>query len=188
MNIFQNQYSLLNSIFRSVPLTLPTCIFIYYYLYRNIQIFYLFCGTLIINFLCIPISKYLFIKLDNYLSTIYNITEYPFIGRFKRPDNAINTGCFYISDTNYTTTSGMPSGHCMLTAFTCMYLYYYLIYDYKTPKNNQNILIIILTIIIIYMAYTRVLMNCHTIQQTILGSFMGLLFGHFYYFYIKNKI
>ena len=38
------------------------------------------------------------------------------------------------------------------------------------------------------MAYTRVLMNCHTIQQTILGSFMGLLFGHFYYFYIKNKI
>jgi len=66
-------------------------------------------------------------------------------------------------------------------------LYYYLIYDYKIPKNNQNILIIILSIIIIYMAYTRVLMNCHTIQQTILGSFMGLLFGHFYYFYIKKQ-
>ena len=186
MNIFQNQYSLLNSIFRSVPLSLPTFIFIYYYLYKNTQIFYLFCGTLIINFLCIPISKYLFIKLDNYLSTIYNIIEYPFIGRFKRPDNAINTGCFYISDTNYTTTSGMLVDIVCLSAFTCMYLYYYLIYDYKIPKN-QNILIIIFLIIIIYMAYTRVLMNCHTIQQTILGSFMGLLFDIFIIFTLKTK-
>ena len=83
----------------------------------------------------------------------------------------------------------MPSGHCMLTAFTCMYLYYYLIYDYKIPKNNQNILIIILLIIIIYMAYTRVLMNCHTIQQTIIGTVLGIILGHIYFFYIKkNKI
>lgn len=187
MNIFQNQYSLLNSFFRSMPLTLPIFIFIHYYFYKNMQIFYLFCGILIINLFCIPFSKYLFIKLDNHLSFIYNITEYPLIGRFKRPDNAMNTGCFYISDTNYTTTSGMPSGHCMLTAFTCMYLYYYLIYNYKISKQKKNIIFFTLLIIVIYMAYTRVLMNCHTIQQTILGSFIGLMFGHFYYFYIMQN-
>ena len=36
--------------------------------------------------------------------------------------------------------------------------------------------------------YSRVLMNCHTIQQTILGAFIGSIFGYYFYIYINNKI
>ena len=39
----------------------------------------------------------------------------------------------------------------------------------------------------IYMAYTRVLMNCHTVQQTIIGSIIGYILGYYYYFYIIQK-
>ena len=188
MNIFQNQYSLLNSVFRSVPFTLPILIIIHYYFYKNIYIFYLFCGTIIINYLCVPLLKKLCIPLGNYLSHIYNTEDLPFIGRFTRPIGATNTGCFYISDTNYTSTSGMPSGHCMLTTFTCVYLYYYIIDEYKISKQNKPILFCLMLGISIYMAYTRILMNCHTIQQTIIGSFIGFILAYYYYFYIKiNK-
>lgn len=186
MNIFQNQFSVLNSIFRSVPLTLPIFIFIHYYFYKNIYIFYLFCGTLIINLL-VPLSKKLCIPLGKYLSKIYNTEDLPFIGRFSRPLGASNCGCFYISPDNYATTSGMPSGHCMLTTFTCVYLYYYIIAEYKISKQTKFILFCLLLGISIYMAYTRVLMNCHTIQQTILGSFIGAILGYFYYSHIKKN-
>lgn len=36
--------------------------------------------------------------------------------------------------------------------------------------------------------YTRVLMNAHTIQQTIIGSLIGCIFAHYYYIYINNKL
>ena len=189
MNIFQNQFSVLNTIFRSIPFTLPILIIIQYYFYKNMYIFYLFCGTIIINFLCVPLSKKLCIPLGNYLSNIFNTEDLPFIGRFTRPIGATNTGCFYINDTNYTTTSGMPSGHCILTTFICIYLYYYIINKYNISKKKYKyILLSILLFITIYMAYTRVLMNCHTVQQTIIGSIIGFIFGYYYYFYIKKNV
>jgi len=189
MNIFQNQYSILNSVFRSVPLTLPTVIFIYIYFNKNKFISYLFIGTLIINFLCIPPLKKILIPVGNYLAHIYKTDDIPIIGRFKRPIGAINTGCFYISDTNYTTTSGMPSGHCMLISFTCIYIYYFISEYYTFSKNQKFCLFILMLLITIYMAYTRILMNCHTIQQTIIGTVLGIILGHIYFFYIKkNKI
>lgn len=188
MNIFQNQHSLLNACFRSVPCTLPVIIFIYAYFIKNKFTSHLFIGTLIVNFLCIPPLKELLIPLGNYLSHIYKTDDIPIIGRFKRPVGSKNTGCFYISEDNYTTTSGMPSGHCLLTTFTCVYLYYYIAQKYKISKKNKLILFCLMCGISAYMAYTRILMNCHTFQQTIIGTFIGYLCGYYFYLYINNKI
>ena len=187
MNSFKNEFSTLNSIFRSVPFTLPILIIIYYYFIQNKFIFYLFIGTIIINFLCIPFLKKLLIPIGIKLSDIYKTDDIPFIGRFKRPIGSTNTGCFYISDDTYSSTSGMPSGHCMLTTFTCTYLYYYIIDKYKISKKNKPFIFCIMLMISIYMAYTRVLMNCHTVQQTIIGSIIGYILGYYYYFYIIQK-
>ena len=55
------------------------------------------------NIICKPIG--------NYLTNKYNIIDFPIIGRFKRPEGALNCGCFYISENNYSTSEGMPSGH-----------------------------------------------------------------------------
>tara|TARA_Y100000817_G_C16731330_1_gene488133 strand:- start:58 stop:636 length:579 start_codon:yes stop_codon:yes gene_type:complete len=191
MDIFQNQYSILNAVFRSVPLTLPIIVFIVYYLTQNIQIFNLFIGTLVINFICVNLFK----KLCLILLDIFNITTdgLPILGRFSRPDNCINCGVHYVSETHYSYTSGMPSGHSMLMSFVCVYLYYYINNTYiiknhnkKNTNNKSLLLFLILFLITIYMMYTRVLMGCHTIQQTIVGSIIGAILGHYYYKYFSK--
>jgi len=187
MNFFQNEFSILNSIFSSVPFTLPILVLIYYYFIQNKFILYLFIGTIIINFICIPFVKELLIPIGIKLSDIYKTDDIPFIGRFKRPIGSTNTGCFYISDDAYSYTTGMPSGHCMLTTFTITYLYYYIIHTYKISKKHRPFIFCIMLMISIYMAYTRVLMNCHTIQQTIIGSIIGYILGYSYYFYIIQR-
>ena len=40
----------------------------------------------------------------------------------------------------------------------------------------------------LYMMYSRVLMNCHTTQQTIIGALIGFVMGHYYYYYVQNII
>ena len=181
MNIIQNEFSFLNTIFRSVPLTLPIGIYIIYYGTKSRHILYLFLGSLLINFLYIPFIKKILSYLGNYLSNIYGTIDIPVIGRFKRPEGAANCGVFYIDKDNISTTSGMPSGHCILTAFTCIYLYHYITNKYDMNYNNSVLLFILLMIIVIYMAYTRVLFNCHTLEQTIIGTLMGIILGHYYY-------
>ena len=181
MNIFQNQFSFLNTIYRSVPLTLPIIICIIYYNTKSRHILYLFIGTLLINFLYIPFIKKILSYLGNYLSNIYGTIDIPIIGRFKRPEGATNCGVIYISENNYSSTSGMPSGHCILTAFTSIYLYHYITNKYNMNYNNSVILFILLMITTIYMAYTRILFNCHTFQQTVIGTLMGIILGHYYY-------
>ena len=181
MNIIQNEFSFLNTIFRSVPLTLPIGIYITYYGTKSRHILYLFLGSLLINFLYIPFIKKILSYLGNYLSNIYGTIDIPVIGRFKRPEGASNCGVFYIDKDNISTTSGMPSGHCILTAFTCIYLYHYITNKYDMNYNNSVLLFILLMIIVIYMAYTRILFNCHTFEQTIIGTLMGIILGHYYY-------
>ena len=81
----------------------------------------------------------------------------------------------------------MPSGHCMLTSFTCIYIYYFIIEHYNLSKNQNFCLFILMLLITIYIGfYTRVLMNCHTIQQTIIGTVLGIILGHIYFFLYKK--
>lgn len=188
MDIISNEHSLLNASFRSMPFTL-TIILIIVYLYTNNVVFlYLLLGRFLIRLCTIILKNVIFYPIGLYLSKQYNTIDIPIIGRFKRPDGAKNTDYFYIDDNNYSITEGMPSGHSMFMAFVCVFLYYYIIDFYNIKKENRIYLLMFCAVLILYMMYSRVLMNAHTIQQTIVGSLIGAIFAYYYYIYVKNKI
>jgi len=188
MNIITNEHSFLNASFRSVPFSLPIIIILIYFYTNNLIFLYLFLGQYIVQ-LSTPVFKDIIAyPIGLYLSNKFNTDDIPIIGRFKRPLGASNTGCFYISPDNLSTTQGMPSGHSMITAFVCIFLYYYIVDYYNIPNTKKIYVLLPCLLITLYMMYTRVLMNAHTIQQTIVGSFIGIVFAHYYYIYTKNKI
>jgi len=176
-----NIINIINEIFRSIPVTLPILTYIFYIITDDKLIFYLACGMVITQFL-VPYIKNIFSYF--YFILISNINkniELPILGRFSRPDGATNCGSFYKSPDNIATTSGMPSGHSILAGFTSIFLYYYLIDKYKIKKEYHDKLLLVCLLFTFYTMYTRILFNCHTIQQTICGSLLGILSGHYYY-------
>ena len=188
MNIITNEHSLLNASFRSVPATLPIIIILFYFYNNKLIFLYLFLGHFIVQ-LSIPVFKNnIAYPIGLYLSKHFNTDDIPLIGRFKRPIGAANTGCFYKCPDNFSTTQGMPSGHCMIMAFICVFLYYYIMDYYNISEQNKIYVLLPCLLVTLYMMYTRVLMNAHTVQQTIVGSLIGIIFAHYYYIYVKNKI
>jgi len=188
MYFITNEHSLFNSIFRSAPCTLPIFSIIIFIYTNNITFLYLFLGQYIVQLLTPFFKNIIAYPIGVYLTNIFKTDDIPIIGRFKRPIGATNTGCYYISKDNLSTTEGMPSGHSMLIAFVCVFLYYYIIDFYNIKKQHKIYILFIFLFITIYMMYTRVLMNAHTIQQTIVGSLIGYVLAYYYYIYIKNKI
>lgn len=188
MNIFLNQHSFLNAIFRSYPCTLPIMLIIIYIFNKNKYIIALCVGHYLVQ-LSVPICKdVIAYPIGKYLSKKYNIDDFPIIGRFRRPNGAINCGCFYVSEDNISSSEGMPSGHSMLASFASIFIYYYFVNEYNVTGEIKFLVCMIFAIFTIYMMYSRVLMNCHTIQQTIIGAFIGLVMGHYYYYYVRNLI
>ena len=188
MNIITNEHSLLNASFRSVPFTLPIIIILLYFYTNKIIFLYLFLGQYIVQLSTPVLKDVIAYPIGLYLSKQFNSDDIPLIGRFKRPIGAANTGCFYISPDNISTTQGMPSGHSMIMAFVCVFLYYYIVDYYNISDQNKIYVLLPCLLVTLYMMYTRVLMNAHTIQQTIIGSLIGIVSAHYYYIYVKNKI
>ena len=61
--------------------------------------------------------------------------------------------------------------------------------DFYNIKEEHKVYVLsIFLFLTLYMMYSRVLMNAHTIQQTIVGSLIGYFLAYYYYIYIKNKI
>ena len=188
MNFITNEHSFLNASFRSAPFTLPILLIVLYFSTNNIMFLYLFLGQNIVQ-LSVPFFKDIIAyPIGLYLSNKFKTDDIPLIGRFKRPIGAANTGVFYVGPDNLSTTQGMPSGHSMLIAFVCVFLYYYIIDFYNIKEEHKIYVLFICLSIILYMMYTRVLMNAHTIQQTVIGSLIGFCFAYYYYIYIKNKL
>ena len=172
--------NIVNEMFRSIPTTLSILTFIIYIITHDKFLFYLAFGMVV--------TQYFVKSIKNIFSHFYSIfintnknTNLPILGRFSRPDGATNCGSFYKSPNNLSTSSGMPSGHSILAGFTSIYLYYYLIDKYKIKKHFHDKLLITCLLFTFYTMYTRILFNCHTIQQTIVGALLGILFGHYYY-------
>ena len=189
MNIFTDKFSLLNNFFKSTPCTIPIILFIIYFFNKSMYIFYLILGWFFMDYIVIGLLKNIIFKnLGNYLSNIYEKIDFPIIGRFKRPEGAANCGCFYVNETNYSYTQGMPSGHSTLSAFVAVFMYNYIINQYNIKPKYRPIIFIITLSFILYTMYSRVIVNCHTIQQTIIGSLIGGIFGYYYYFYVMKLI
>ena len=103
--------------------------------------------------------------------------KYPILGLGRRPDGAGNTGFFYVSKNNKSTSYGMPSGHAQSTALFSSFLILKLL-DNKFISNLDYVLIGLLSLAPLYIMWSRVHLGVHTIQQTIIGSLTGALIGY----------
>jgi len=188
MHIFQNEFSFLNEFFRSTPCTIPIILFAIYFANKNMFIFYLILGWFFMDYIGVGIFKNIICKpIGDYITSNYGIIDFPIIGRFKRPDGAKNCGCFYVSETNYATSEGMPSGHSILVGFVAVFMYNYIIDEYNINHKYKPYIFILTFLFILYTMYSRVLINCHTTQQTILGALIGSLCGYYYYKYVSHN-
>ena len=97
---------------------------------------------------------------------------FPIIGRGLRPAGAKN--CKFYSDDSVSKSYGMPSGHAQSISFFVMH---------ELMNNDDINYKIILTLVSIYMIYSRVKLGCHTIQQVIIGSLFGVCF-----YFIYNRV
>ena len=143
-----------------------------------------------------------------------NTKNIPILGRGLRPVGASNCGSYNDCSRKYALSFGMPSGHSMTIWFTITFITIYLIakrfstniLNNKNNENNENkdseendsprltsiqfyISVITLIIFGILMGYSRVFITkCHTVQQVIVGSILGIGFGYLYTIYVYPLI
>jgi membrane-associated phospholipid phosphatase len=140
--------------------------------------------------------------------TFFKTETLPILGIGKRPPEcAMNCNCNYILDNIVLSQFGMPSGHSQIIWTVGIYIICK-IFDKWKNKNNDEInleyleylyylnyldyiwLIIVCFIILsmVYVSYSRVYIEeCHTLQQVIVGSVLGIISG-FIIYYFENYI
>jgi membrane-associated phospholipid phosphatase len=153
--------------------------------------FILYAVFAFINGIINQILKY----VVKYLYNKFNIISLPLIGQGIRPKGAVNCGA--IPSQKISKSFGMPSGHSQNAWFLFGFMLLYLINNYKKEKNDTTsqiwfgVKISVLFIIALSVSISRVYVNCHTIQQIIIGSMIGLILGCLGYLltkYIVEKI
>ena len=110
---------------------------------------------------------------------VYNGKEtIAFLGKGPRPKGAKFSGCFIDdSDLEGTSTSyGMPSGHAITVITTCVMISWYIIQKYPDTLHRK-ISLIVINLIGLCVLYSRLSFGCHSLNQVIVGSLFGLLFG-----------
>ena len=100
----------------------------------------------------------------------------PLLGIYNRPKNAKNCG-FFINDTYSKTQSvGMPSGHSQFVFTFSIFLIRYIILNKDKYILIKNFILLCFAGLI---GLSRVyLAKCHTLQQVIIGSIIGFLYGY----------
>ena len=149
--------------------------------------------TLNIDFLIFFIGLFLNHRLNDFLkhyvfSEIFGKQDIPLLGKGIRPKGAKHCCSFKPCNPIYPKSYGMPSGHSQSVGFFSNLGVLFLLENIN--KNNRviNIFgIFIFTIIMLFIMYSRILFKCHTIEQTIVGSIIGIIFA-FLLFKYKNKI
>ena len=174
-----NIYNIIISLARAYPLLVQILAFILFSL--NLDKDYLVLGvTMIISELINAILKNLVFK------PIMGNKRYPIIGFGKRPDGANNCGLYYVSKDNISTSYGMPSGHSQNSAVFSMFMLMKLLAS-DTSSYYKTLGVIGFPLLLIYVMWSRVHLGCHTIQQTILGSSIGILIGYLVYNHFKDE-
>lgn len=145
----------INETFRSIPFT---------------SMFFILFGSIIYNYKKGYII-FLILLLDNYINKIlkYIFKNYSKIDG-ERPSGAKNCGCFIeLQNINKKAISyGMPSGHSENIFLLATLL----------QKQSNNIYIkILLYLMACYGGYLRIKFGCHTKNQVIFGSLIGIIIG-----------
>ena len=174
------------------------------------QMFIFYFGYLFtfnIDLLLFLIGNYLNWKINSFLkykifSPIFGKNDIPLLGKGVRPNGAKNCGFFLKNKPiyhKYPKSYGMPSGHSQGISFFSTLGILYLLNNYnknnKNNKKNKKIIMLlgclILICIVLFVMYSRVLFKCHTIEQTMVGSLIGILLASILFKYkniIKNKL
>jgi len=92
----------------------------------------------------------------------------PILGRGKRPEGAC--GCGLINDNKPATSFGMPSGHSQIAWAVSTYL----ILKYSLKSIPQAIFLVAIAG---YISFSRVAIGCHTTEQVVTGSVIGIISG-----------
>ena len=145
-------------------------------LYAIFKVKFAFYFTIYI--LIVDISAHILKILFKFIYKSLNKTYLPILGLGRRPNNAKYCSCF-IDDDNLqgiTSSFGMPSGHSIISITTAVLLTWYILNTQK-KSTNRTISITLLHFICIMIAFSRYPLGCHTIQQIIIGSLIGFLFG-----------
>lgn len=173
--------------------TSPRLAPIYAFLFGLITMDYYVVLLAIFSFVNIIINliiKYIFRKLYEYLK----VKKLPLLGIGERPSGQCNDkdlGFFnkYLK-VKEAKLFGMPSGHSQSAWFIFTFVLLYLIdvlklnnssFSYESTKNWITYTIILLFIITVFISYSRIKENCHTIEQVLLGSFIGVVLGFIFY-------
>lgn len=190
-NILKTFNYSVNEFFRSIPCTTPIII-LFLYLFTKKEDGYIFLymllGLLLCGIVTDVLKNYIFYPIGKYIESYGFDKDFYLIGRFGRPNNAKNTGCFYVDENNFSTSQGMPSGHSITAGFISVFMFNYLKDRYNIPKHNHNKLLLFCIGFTFYMMYTRVLFKVHTIQQTIFGALIGIIMGQYYYKFSIKRI
>jgi len=160
------------------------------------QIFILYFSyffTLNIDFLIFFIGLFLNHQLNDFLkhsvfSQLFKKQDIPLLGKGIRPKGAKNCCSFKPCNPIYPKSYGMPSGHSQSAGFFSSLGILFLLENNNKNNNFINIFgCFIFIITMLFVMYSRVLIKCHTIQQTIVGSLIGIVFAILLFKY-KNKI
>ena len=122
--------------------------------------------------------------------------ETSFLNRGLRPNGAKSCGVSLTKHDELACDFGMPSGHSQITwtfttYFICILCQTHLNLFSSIPAIEYLVkFIIVITLIMmsLYISYSRVAIEgCHTVQQVILGGFIGVVIGYLGFVY-ENRI
>ena len=115
---------------------------------------------------------------------------WPILGYGTRPKNSKNSAQFgNINTPPYKGSYGMPSGHSQTTVTFAVFLIMTLL-DYHS-NISDSLLYLYISLIVVYsilVLWSRIYLKCHTIQQVIIGSTIGIILGYYGYIYGKLLI
>ena len=132
--------------------------------------------TLISSYVLIQKSKLLFIYLSGYILNILINIGLKCIIKWPKPNENIDVFLAekrlhkYISYDRY----GMPSGHAQSMFYTLSFMY-----ATKLVNIQLFLFFICITLIILYLSYQ----SYHSIEQIIVGSILGIVFGYSCFYY-----
>lgn len=130
---------------------------------------------------------YLITELIAVLSKIITSAVFP-LSMISRPPGAGNCkGCGVVAKSgdcyNASLEIGMPSGHSM--TLTMASTFWILWVFQKTSYSNQTKMLLISMLssvsISVMLSRTKLMENCHTIPQVVVGAFMGIGLGVLFY-------
>ena len=140
--------------------------------------------TMIYSFIIKDMYLFIFLIISEMLNWIFKYSiakplmgdkDYGILlGKGTRPKGASHCGLWKDPPDYKTKSYGMPSGHSQNASAFGTYMILKNLSDNKGILYNSNLLI---GYFMLFIPYSRIYLNCHTPQQVIIGSLLGIILG-----------